>query len=227
MMKILISEYKGKNVINYTNALMKAGVDIGYFDDYKSPEEYDGLLIPGGGDIDPSFYNQENKGSIDPDIDLDNRQLKVLDDFIRKEKPVFGICRGHQLVNVYFEGTLIQDLGEELNKVHRKIDFSGPDKVNTIKTVKGSILNDIYGDIFKSNSSHHQAVDKVGKGLKVTAVSDDGVIEALEHESLPVFTVQFHPERMNYNVSTNSSIDPDIDKGYKLINYFIDFCKRS
>ena len=223
MTRIMICGDYG-NTANYRKAFEKLGVTLEYGDYTSDIENFDGLLLPGGCDVDPSYYNEENNGSEYIDKALDEKQFKTLDKFVKKEKPVFGICRGHQLINVYFGGSLIQDVGE-LNKTHRCLYWNSPtdfkDNINTVNVKKDSVLCRLYGKQFVSNSSHHQAVKEPGKGLVVTSVSDDGLVEGLEHESLPVITVQFHPERMCFDFASETLAD-----GSRIIEYFIEMCRN-
>ena len=105
---------------------------------------------------------------------------------------MFGICRGCQLINVYFGGSMIQHLPEA--DAHKAI-AKEVDNQHFVKAVPNSEIEKIYGAHFKVNSSHHQGCKEIGKGLKVTLWSEDGIVEALEHENLPVAGVQWHPER--------------------------------
>ena len=97
-------------VPNYLNALTALGAAPEALDQPADPSGYDGLLLPGGGDIDPQRYGQEVNGSRWVKPELDALQFAVLDAFVKAKRPVFGICRGHQLLNVYFGGSLIQDI---------------------------------------------------------------------------------------------------------------------
>ena len=191
-MKILISVGRSADPANYVNAVERAGGApcAAYLPE---PElSFDGLILAGGADMEPSFYGVENTLSEGIDFDRDRAELVLLDAFAAAGKPILGICRGHQVINVWAGGTLIQDLGDK-NAIHRRREA---DKVHPV-TAEGGILKKLYGAQFFVNSAHHQAVGTVGRGLVVTARSEDGVIEAMEHESLPIFAVQFHPERMN------------------------------
>lgn len=176
----------------YTAALQAADMGCAVTLDLAEASGCDGLLLPGGGDIHPSRFGQENRGSRDIDPDLDRAQLAILDAFVRAGKPVLGICRGHQLVNVYFGGSLIQDLPTARDHVAR----DGKDGLHPVRFAPGSALYGLYGPDAAVNSSHHQGLDELGAGLRVTAAAPDGVVEAAEHVSLPILTVQFHPERM-------------------------------
>ena len=157
-------------------------------------DDFDGLLLPGGGDIAPECYGQEwTPACGEPNEVLDEAQLRAMSAFTGAGKPVLGICRGLQLVNVFFKGTLFQNL--ETAADHRKVD--GADNAHATRVEPGSWLFGIYDDGHPTvNSAHHQGVDRLGEGLRVVQRSADGVVEAVEHERLPVFAVQWHPERM-------------------------------
>ncbi|MDO5424473.1 MAG: gamma-glutamyl-gamma-aminobutyrate hydrolase family protein [Eubacteriales bacterium] len=145
---------------------------------------YDGLVLPGGTDINPKRYGQQNQASMGIDDALDELQFTVLDKFVKAKKPVFGICRGCQLINIYFGGTLKQNIGGHHGLWHG----------TTI--TGGSRLSELYGTGTGVYSSHHQAPDRIGTGLRVTQKAHDGTVEALEHRTLPVWGVQWYPELM-------------------------------
>ena len=171
----------------------------------------EGLLLPGGGDMDPARFGQPDRGSRDIDPALDQAQLAVLDRFVRAGKPVLGICRGHQVLNVYFGGSLIQDLPTAADHMaHDHVD-----SVHPVENAPGGLLWRFYGPSMHANSSHHQGLDTVGDGLRVTARAPDGVAEAIEHERLPILGVQFHPERMAY-----AHARPDTADGSLIFQWF-------
>lgn len=203
---------------NYENALRNLGAAPRLITKDCDPAGFDGLLIPGGDDVNPNRFGQENCGSEGIDDLLDAMQLAVLDRFVKSKKPVFGICRGHQLINIYFGGDLIQDLGAK-NACHRRQKDSKEDRVHLVHAVKNSFLQQLYGDDFVTNSSHHQSVDRVGGGLVTAAVSEDGVNEALYHEQLPVWSVQFHPERMCFAHRREDTVD-----GSAVLAFFLRQC---
>lgn len=109
--------------------------------------------------------------------------------FERAGKPVFGICRGQQNINVFLGGTLAKKfkLTDGVEHMMRK---------HEITAAPGSLLFELFGEKFVTNSRHNNRIDQLAEGLKVTATSPDGVIEAVEHVSEPVYAVQWHPERM-------------------------------
>ncbi len=153
-----------------------------------SPERCDGLLLPGGPDIHPRHYGQEIDGSRGIREDLDAADFAIARRFIGERRPIIGICRGMQLINVAFGGTLHQDIAG-----HAAID--GRDSVHPVRT-DDPLLSALYGERFPVNSCHHQSVDRLGCGLRAIAWADDGCVEAIRHETLPVFAVQWHPERL-------------------------------
>lgn len=113
--------------------------------------------------------------------------------FMGKEKPIFGICLGEQLINQYLGGSLVYNFKFRDGHEHMMSEHE-------IQTVSGSVLHRLFGERFWVNSRHNNRVQRLAPGLKVTAVSDDGIIEAVEHETLPIYGVQFHPERMRGDI---------------------------
>lgn len=214
-MKILLS---GKNNMeNYAAAITTMGAEAhgGYLTEGKACD-YDGLILCGGGDIDPSYYGEENNGSANIDLDRDKHEFALAKDFIKVGKPVLGICRGCQLLNVCFGGNLIQHL--DTADTHKGEN----DLVHKVFATKESFLNQSYGESFAVNSSHHQAACRMGDGLRVLLKSKEGVIEAFEHESLPIIGVQFHPERMCLGKKRDDTVD-----GIKIFEYFIEKCSEA
>lgn len=157
-------------------------------------EDLDLLLLPGGADINPERYGANPSymtGS--PDIYKDYFDLHHLPLYMSKKCSIFAVCRGFQSVSVALGGTLIQDMYHETNK----------------KDDPYELVHDVYDSsgkkMFKVNSRHHQAIDRLGEGLIPTLFHKDGTIEAFEHEELPIFGVQFHPEDM-YDKDSNDYI---------------------
>lgn len=185
----------------------------------KYPEvtaDYDGLLLCGGGDVDPMRYGEENCGSKNIVPQRDENEFAVAKAFIQAKKPILGICRGMQILNIVFGGSLYQHIATA--EAH-----SAPvDAVHAVTAVEKSYLSQIYGTHFSVNSAHHQAVDRLGEGLRVTLLSDsDGVVEAFEHESLPIYGVQWHPERMCLSQKREDTVD-----GLHVLQHFVDLCKK-
>lgn len=164
-------------------------------------EKIDGFLFAGGPDINPLKYNEHFKkglGKIVPE--RDDFELRLLDKVLNKNKPVFGICRGFQIINTYFGGSLYQDIKNELatdieHAATMGVKYSICHKVNL---VKDSILNRVFKkEELYVNSFHHQAIKKLGHGLKISAKAEDGIVEGFEHKDYPfVIGVQWHPEMM-------------------------------
>ena len=169
----------------------------------------DGVLLTGGDDLQPSLYTKKlspklRKTVSEPEPDRDLFELMVVEEVFRQRKPLFGICRGLQLLNVAFGGTLIVDIPTQLPEAleHRRSDRKN-DIVHDAELTRGSLLASIARkQTLGVNSSHHQAIDRLAEPFVVTARSHDGVIEAIELKaeaanSLPYFlAVQFHPERL-------------------------------
>lgn len=206
-----------QNVQNYARALEAAGMEPVMVKE-RPGELYDGLLLPGGGDINPLRYGQENQGSMLIMDDLDELQFSVLDDYVKNKKPVLGICRGHQVINVYFGGTMIQHLSTA-DRHSKKGDE--PDRIHFCEAGEDSWLARIYGQQFVHNSSHHQAVDRLGEGLVLDSrCLEDGTVEALHHTELPVYGVQWHPERMCLEWEREDTVN-----GLPVLEFFCGLCK--
>lgn len=164
---------------------------------------FDGYIFTGGDDIDPSHYGEEKHekcGVIEGERDI--FELALLKKLIANDRPVFGICRGIQIMNVALGGTLWQDHYSQIKreKSHAEKNENGSPR-HDVQTC--GIMRDIIGSEFiNTNSYHHQAVKKLGCGLNICAQSEDGVIEALAHEKLSFYrAVQWHPEIDPDNIS--------------------------
>ena len=155
----------------------------------------DVLLLCGGEDVEPSRYKMKPSprlGKVNQPRDA--WEFLVLDEAVKRRLPVIGICRGCQLINVYFGGTLWQDLPSERPS---EIAHRGKDARHDIRIAAGSRLARILGvEGIQVNSSHHQAVKDLAPGFRAVAFAPDGVVEAIESETLPVVGVQFHPEKL-------------------------------
>jgi putative glutamine amidotransferase len=200
-MKVAIAGIE-ENVKNYIAAVTAVGLEPVVTTDPAQAMGFAGLLLPGGGDIDPALYGEENQGSRDIDRALDQAQLAMATAFIAAGRPILGICKGHQLLNVYLGGTIIQDLTTA--PAHR---YQEGDAVHPCLSAPGSLLARLYGSRFAVNSTHHQGLGRLGTGLRVTAWAPDGTVEAMEHETLPLISVQFHPERMGFAKARPDTVD--------------------
>lgn len=149
---------------------------------------WDALLLPGGGDLEPWRYGQENIASRSLEPDRDEAELSLIQNFIAVGKPVLGVCRGLQSINVFFGGTLAQD-------VPGHSALGGKDRCHAVRTAPSPLLP-LCGTAALVNSAHHQAADRLGSGLRAAQWAEDGVVEALCHKCLPVWAVQWHPERL-------------------------------
>lgn len=170
---------------NYRAAVAQAG-GIPCF--HTAPEDCDCLLLPGGGDLDPRRYGQPNTASRSLDPARDALEWALLEHFTVRKKPVLGVCRGMQSVNVFFGGNLVQDWPG-----HDAVE--GADRLHPVSTAS-SLLRTLYGARCVVNSSHHQIAGRLGAGLEGLQWADDGVVEAIRHKTLPVWGVQWHPERL-------------------------------
>lgn len=211
---------------NYQIALEKAGCGAVIFPDAsyvkKYPEAFDGLLLPGGGDVLPSYsaylpfldmpsdcqaVSSCSSGLFSglcrkcPDGNIRNiplsdmlltlEQFRALDLFCGQNMPVFGICKGMQLINLYFHGTIREVSNRKLHQNPQKDVFHPADNM------PGYFLHALFGPHMLVNSCHHQCVDLPGQNLQVMQTACDGTAEALSHLSAPVFGTQWHPERMS------------------------------
>lgn len=174
---------------NYKAALKKADCGAVIFPDAsyveRHPDEFDGLLLPGGGDVPPSLAGCA--AHLNP---LDSEQLHALRLFSDQGKPIFGICKGMQLINLHFGGTIKSISNPSFHQKPKRDVFHPADNL------QGSFLHALFGPHMLVNSSHHQCVDKLGQSLQAVQHAPDGTVEALSHLSAPIFGSQWHPERM-------------------------------
>lgn len=238
---------------NYKTALEKASCEAVIFPDAsyvnRHPDAFDGLLLPGGGDVPASLsgfgffpkaparskcclppkppcilpvhcrYSPYSAGSPSlsghrvstpsagfcascypknstvppgsvPDFLLGLEQLSALDLFCARKKPVFGICKGMQLINLYFGGTIRNTASRTFHQHPDKDVFHPADNQ------PGSFLHALFGSHMLINSSHHQCIDTLAKNLQIIQRAEDGEAEAITHLTSPVFGTQWHPERM-------------------------------
>lgn len=155
----------------------------------------DGILVSGGSDLHPSYYNEDVNYEIKiVERDRSGFEFAIIHEIIKLKKPVFGICYGMQLINVAFGGSLYQDIRQQVPAAteHRE-------GYHTIKVSDNKFID--RGE-FKVNSSHHQAVKVIGQRLNAIAFCADGIVEAVCSEDYPfLLGAQWHPERMQDSLS--------------------------
>lgn len=183
----------------YIESLARAGAGMRWVE-LSDPEQAvqdaltcDGLLLPGGGDMDPKFYGQERIPACgEPNLLRDAAEPLLLRAFLAADKPVLGICRGIQVMNAVLGGDLYQDIKPFEHLPHN--DHWA--KVHTVTVRRGTLLSRILGqDTVLVNSQHHQAVDRVAPGFTLAALSEDGIVEAIEKpDARFCLGVQWHPE---------------------------------
>lgn len=169
--------------------------------------DYDGLIIPGGGDIDPARYGEKNEGSRDISLYDDDLQMDAVARFSAVEKPIMGICRGSQILNVYFGGTLHQDIQGHM-QVERLV-------ATRMRSTFRIALKQFYNGIH----FHHQSIDQLGEGLVITGTDVyDGTIEGFQHENLPIYGFCWHPEDTDTSRRNIFLMFSSICNNYKKIN---------
>lgn len=198
---------------SYVDAIRKAGalplIMPPYEGGAKSLREVAGavaLLLIGGRDVDPSRYGEKATAAVVPDDpERDASEIALVHEATRRGMPVLGVCRGAQLLNVAFGGTLVQELqppgGHARNGRATTGDPADPPG-HTVRIAEGSKVAELFGDDpLHVNSFHHQAVATLGNGLVATAWSEpDGVVEGIEHGGIPlVVGIQWHPERLTHS----------------------------
>ncbi|MGL5151052.1 MAG: gamma-glutamyl-gamma-aminobutyrate hydrolase family protein [Clostridium sp.] len=174
----------------------------------------DGFILSGGDDLSPHLYNEEPtvyQGMID---ELrDKIDFLIIEEAIKKNKGVLGICRGMQAINVYFGGSLYQDI--TFNKSYSIEHVQKSDKsiaTHGVNIVKETNLHNILGDKVLVNSFHHQCIKELGENIIITARSNDGIIEGIElKNSNNIYGVQWHPEMMEDSLEMK-----------KIFKYFIE-----
>ena len=195
-----------KDTHNYENAIRELGTPYITTLDVQEATQATHLLLPGGGDITPAFFGQHNQGSRNIDTELDIIQIEALSLFMEQKKPVLGICKGLQLINVHLGGTINQHI--DTADTH---EWKGHDRQHHVYHSglnRRNFFFQLYGTSTLVNSAHHQAIDRLGRDLTVVCRAGDNVVEGIMHTTLPIIAVQWHPERM---------MD---DGGAQLIHYF-------
>ena len=183
----------------------------------------DGLLLTGGGDVDPALYGAAPHATFDPaDPGRDAFEIALVRAVLDAGKPVFAICRGMQLMNVALGGDLVQDIPTEVNgAAHHDVREPRYAIAHEVWATDGSRFSTLMreklvdGESCPVNSRHHQAVKHLGTGLEIVATAPDGVIEAVERPGAFCLGVQWHPE----NFWRTGEFRP-------LFEGFVDACRR-
>ena len=205
----------------YMESLARAGAGMRWVE-LNDPEQAvqdaltcDGLLLPGGGDMDPKFYGQERIPACgEPNLLRDAAEPLLLRAFLAADKPVLGICRGIQVMNAVLGGDLYQDI-----KPFEHLPHNGHwAKVHTVTVRRGTLLSRILGqDTVLVNSQRRRAVDRVAPGFTLAALSEDGIVEAIEKPDAGFcLGVQWHPEWL-------SDADPAMQS---LFDAFVNACSK-
>ena len=199
----------GKHIINtpYIDAIFAAGgtpvlVPVG-----GGPERardyigiLDGLLLPGGEDVTPNLYGEEPRPQVTyMNEDRDRMEMELLALALERRLPVFGICRGMQLVAAALGGALYQDLPTQRpgSVAHSQDRSIRAQLTHRVTLAPGSVLEELLGkEPLRVNSYHHQAVKTPSPGFQITAWAADGVAEGMENQDGSVYAVQWHPEEL-------------------------------
>ncbi len=183
-------------------------------------QDFDGILLGGGEDVDPALYDEEKKyDNVKVNRKRDDFEFKLLDEARSSQLPVFGICRGTQLINVKFGGTLYQDLPSDAKiEFNHRQDEERDELTHTVTVSdRESHLGQVLNGHCHVNSLHHQAIKRVGRGLKITAYSEDGLVEAVEATGdYPyLVAVQWHPEEI-----------AEQPEQKRILQQFVDQCRK-
>lgn len=193
------------------NAVVQAGgipIILPYPDDFTYAKEmaaaavttFDGLILPGGPDVDPTYFGEEPIPQIGRTAyQKDAFEIELIKATVAAGKPIFGICRGLQVLNIALGGSVYQDLAAQYPEYGVRHPQAAPGGFPThhVNITDDSKTAQLVGTTSYVNSRHHQGARNIGTGLRVTATAQDGVVEAIESEdSDQLLAVQWHPENM-------------------------------
>lgn len=209
----IVSSYNPENAVyfvkpDYVTSVRRAGgipvlltLEQDETDILQLLERLDCVLLPGGADVSPLLYGENPIREVTYSVEAQDRfEIEVVRQCVKQKKPLFGICRGAQIINVALGGTLYQDIYAQAGAVlcHRQDMKLRTERTHTISIVPDTRLHTWMGcTSIAVNSYHHQAVHTLGEGLIASAWSEDGIMEAFEGIDAPVFAVQFHPENLS------------------------------
>jgi len=182
----------------YRRAVIAAGAEaVDLVPGTRALPAVDGLLLPGGWDVDPSFYGEVRDDKVvETDRELDETEISLFHQAREREIPVLGICRGQQVINVAMGGTLVQHLeGHEVRELGRS------HLAHAIEVDPSSELGRAAGEHkVRVNSLHHQAIKRLGEGLRQSARGEDGTVEGVETDDGLIVAVQCHPEELTVDM---------------------------
>lgn len=201
-----------------TDAVLQAGgiaVSIPIHDSDHSADfidQLDGLILSGGSDITPRLYGESLSQKADRIDPLrDEREIALIKAAINKGIPILGICRGMQLMNVVYGGSLYQDLSYNPDITIQHNTLSSPTIIiHDIHVKEGSYFERLIPEETGANSFHHQAIKNLGSGIEAVAWADDGVIEAIESKAYNFVGVQYHPESLVATYPEHMALFEDI-----------------
>lgn len=216
--KIAITKASGsKSYENYKNWILKANPNIEIVDliDMEVSKidsivkTVDGLLLSGGPDVDPIHFDKvEERDRCSIDLLRDSIEITAINSAREVNLPILGICRGLQLLNVVYGGSLFTDIPTDVPN-HSNHQQKNGDSYHNINIKQNSILKElIQNDTITVNSSHHQSIDKLAKNFTITSSTQDNVVESIEYNNKNhwVFAVQWHPERLEFESSASGKI---------------------
>ncbi len=180
--------------VPYRRAVVAAGAEpLDLVPGTAALPDVDGLLLPGGWDVDPSFYGERRDDKVgQTDMELDKTELAMFHQAREREIPVLGICRGQQVINVAMGGSLVQHLEGHEVSAHGRSHLA-----HSIEVDPSSELGRAAGTHkIRVNSFHHQAIRTLAQGLQQTARGDDGTVEGVESDDGLIVAVQCHPEEL-------------------------------
>jgi putative glutamine amidotransferase len=197
MKRVLIPFRHETKVQPYRDAICAAGLEAVpvFTSGSLSLDRFAGLLLMGGTDVSPARYREQARPETEkPDDERDAIELELIDQAIKNDVPLFAICRGLQILNVYHGGTLIQHLSD-LAQHDPDIEDKAA-RVHEISIARDTLLGQIAGtERWQVNSRHHQAAGRIGTALRISARANDGTVEGLERPDRSfVLAVQWHPE---------------------------------
>jgi putative glutamine amidotransferase len=199
---------------NFVEGIQDAGglplvLPIGQPEDAKRYiQRIDKLLLGGGHDVNPKLYGQEPHPYLEEiNEKRDAFELKLIDEAIKQGKPIFGICRGMQLINVAFGGSLYQDISLFGPTSIKHVQESEMTKQTHLVQIKASSrLATFLPEDYSVNSYHHQTIKNVAPNFTVIAQAPDGIIEGIEANDLPILAIQWHPELTRNALATEQQL---------------------